>query len=223
MSFIGAAILGSAAIGAGASVYGGIQQSNALSNASGNIAGGQQNALAALQKYLGPYAQFGQGLQQTLQSLLPPGPNQPATLKQLPGFQFASDMANWGVQAGAGKTGISGTTAVDGGNLQSALASQYFSNFTNPLVQLYGQSAGAAGQLGQGAAGIYTGGAQAQAQLAVGQGNVQAGMAGGVAGSLQNALLMGALTGAWKPAASPYPTAPQAPIPYTNSPWSGGQ
>ncbi len=175
--------------------------------------------MAALKQYLGPYAQFGQGLQPTLQSLLTPGPNQTATLKQLPGFQFASDMANWGVQAGAGKTGISGSTAVEGGQLQSQLASNYFTNFTNPLVQLYGQSAGAAGQLGQGAAGIYTGGAQSLAGLQVGQGNVQAGMAGGIAGSASNALnsyanyqLLQKLTGgggAWGP--PPGATAEQSP------------
>ncbi len=195
MAYIAASILGSAALGIGGSIFGGITQSNAIGKASQTIGTGQQSALSALNQYLGPYAQFGQGLQPTLQSLLTPGPNQTATLKQLPGFQFASDMANWGTKAGAGKTGISGTTAVGGGNLQSALASQYFSNFTNPLVNLYGTGAQAAGQVGQGAANIFTGGAQSQAQLAVGQGNVNAGMVGGIAGSLQNALLLRALTG----------------------------
>ena len=200
MSIIAVAIIGAA--GVGASIYGANQQSNALGQASQTIQQGQQSSLDALKRYLGPYAQFGQQLQPTLQSLLTPGPNQTATLQQLPGFQFARDMAGYGISAGAGRTGISGTTAVEGGDLESALASKYFSNFANPLVNLYGQGAQSASALGQGASDVFGQGAQSLAQLAVGQGGVQAGLAGaiggqasGALGSLGNLALINKLTG----------------------------
>ncbi len=192
MAFIAAAILGSAAIsggvGIGASIYGANQQSQALGNATSAIQQGQSNALKAIQSNLAPFVKYSQGEQPLLSSLLTPGQNQTQTLSQLPGFQFAKDIAMEGVAAGAGRTGISGTTAVQGGTLGTELASQNWTNYLQPLLSLYGQGAGAAGQAAGAASNVYTGGAQSLGQLAVGQGNVQAGMASGIAGAAGGAL-----------------------------------
>lgn len=203
MSFVGAAILAAGAIGAGASIYSGYQQSQANQAAAQTIAQGQQRALNAQKQYLGPYAQFGQSLQPTLTSLLTPGPSQTNTLNQLPGFQFAKDIATEGVAAGAGRTGISGTTAVEGGTLASNIAAQNWRQFVDPLVSLYGTGAGAAGSIAGNTSNIYTGGAQSLAGLQVGQGNILAGAAGGVGNSLQNALLFNALRGGGAAANNP--------------------
>jgi hypothetical protein len=195
MSFVATAIAGSAVIGAGAAIYGASQQSQAIQNASQNVLQGQQQAIGAINKLETPFVNFSQGLQPTLQSLLTPGPNQNQAFQSLPGAQFASQMADYGISAGAGKTGISGSTAVAGGTLKSQLAGQQFSTLTNPLVQLYGTGAQAAGNAGNQISNTITGGAQSQAQLALGQGNVLAGAAGGVGNNLSNALLFNALRG----------------------------
>ncbi len=195
MSFVAAAIAGSAIIGAGAAIYGANQQSQALSNASSTIATGQSNALSSLNKALAPYLKTGGSASDTLMSLLTPGPNQTSTLEQIPGFQFNKAITNEGISAGAGRTGISGTTAVQGGQLGSQLASNAFGSIVNPLTNIYGASAGAAQTLGRGSADIFTGGAQSLAGLQVGQGNIAAGAAGGIGNTLQNALLFNALRG----------------------------
>ncbi len=188
MSWVATAIAGSGIVGAIGTYFAGQQQSNALTNASNTIAAGQTAAQNTITGYLGPYAKFGESLQPTLSSLLTPGPSQTSTLQQLPGFQFARDMAGYGISAGAGRTGISGTTAVEGGNLETALASQNWMNYVNPLIDLYGKGQSAAGNIASGVSGVQTGSASALANLAVGQGNVNAGMIGGMAGNASNAL-----------------------------------
>ncbi len=202
MSFVAIAIAGSAVIGAGASLYAANQQSQALSNASNTIQQGQSSALSSLNKALAPYLKTGGQAGNTLMSLLTPGANQTATLEQIPGFQFNKAIANEGISAGAGRTGISGTTAVQGGQLGSQIAANAFGSIVNPLTNIYGTSAGTAQTLGTGTANIYTGGAQSLAGLQVGQGNVNAAAAGGVGSALSNALLFNALrgnSGAFKP------------------------
>ncbi len=202
MSFVAAAILGAGVIGAGASIYGASQQSAANQQASQNILQGQQQAIGAINRLETPFVNFSQGLQPTLQSLLTPGPSQTQTLGQLPGFQFAKDIATEGISAGAGRTGISGTTATAGGSLASNIASSNWTQFLNPLLNLYGTGAQAAGSAGSQISNTITGGSQNLAQLNVGQGNILAGAAGGVGNSLSNALLFNALrgnTGAFKP------------------------
>ncbi len=197
MSFVAAAIAGSAVIGAGAAIYGANQQSNAIQNASQNVLQGQNNAIGAINKLETPFVNFSQGLQPTLSSLLTPGPQQNQAFQSLPGAQFASQMADYGISAGAGKTGISGSTAVAGGTLKSALAGQQFSTLTNPLIDLYRTGAQSASNAGSQISNTITGGAQSQAQLALGQGNVLAGAAGGVGNNVSNALLFNALRGGW--------------------------
>jgi len=221
MSFVGAAILGAGALGAGATIYGASQQADANKQAQQAILQGQQQSLGAINQYLAPYSNFGQQLQPTLSSLLTPGPSQTETLSKLPGFQFARDLAGYGIAAGAGKTGISGSTAVAGGNLESALASEYFKTYTDPLVQLYGTGAGAGQTAATSAADINQSTAGNLAQLAVGQGRNLAGAATGVAGNLSNALLIKALTGGGN---NPWGNAPvpAGSIPFLGGPFQAG-
>ncbi len=197
MAFIAGAILG--AIGAGASIFGGYEQSQATKAASQNILQGQQQAIGAINKLETPFVNFSQGLQPTLQSLLTPGPSQTQTLSQLPGFQFAKDIVTEGVSAGAGRTGISGTTATAGGTLASNIAASNWTQFLNPLLSAYSTGAQSAGNAGSQISNTITGGSQNLAQLNVGQGNILAGAAGGVGNNLSNALLFNALRGGNRP------------------------
>ncbi len=193
MSVIGLAIGG--ALAAGGSIVGGYMESQANKAAANTIAQGQQSAISAIQKTELPFVNYSQGLQPTLSSLLTPGPNQNEAFQSLPGAQFASNMADYGISAGAGRTGISGTTAVAGGTLKSALAGQQFSTLTNPLIDLYKTGAFSASNAGNQIANVTTGGAQSLAGLQVGQGNIGAGVAGGVGGTLGNLAMLYGLSG----------------------------
>lgn len=188
MSFVAVAILGSAALGVGASVYAANKQAQATQQASQAILQGQQSALGAQKQYLAPYATQGQGVFPELKSLLTPGPSQTAMLSQLPGFQFMQDWGQRGVAAQATTRGLGGNALAAGAEFATGLAQSNWQSLVNPLLDLYRTGAGAAGSIGSNTANIYTGGAQSQAQLAQGLGGIQAGMAGGIAGAGSNSL-----------------------------------
>ncbi len=121
----------------------------------------------------------------------------------MPGFQFAKDIAGYGISAGAGRTGISGTTATAGGTLESGIASNNWSQYVNPLLDLYKTGAVSAGNAGNQIANVTTDASQSLAGLQVGQGNIGAGVAGGVGSTLGNLAMLYGLTrgnsGAFKP------------------------
>ncbi len=188
MSIIGVAILGSAAIGAGASIYGATQQVSAEQSAQQQLVQQQQQAQSAISGYLSPYTQFGQQFMPTLSSLLQPGPNQNATLSQLPGFQFAQDWGQKGVAAQATTRGLGGNALAAGAQFGTGLAQQNYSQYVSQLLQGTQLGAGAAGQAAAGTAGLAQGFAPAIAQTTVGQGNALAGGAAGVAGAASGGL-----------------------------------
>ncbi len=193
MTVIGLVIGG--ALAAGGSVVGGVLESNANKAAANTIAQGQANSIAAINKLETPFVDNSKNLWPTLQSLLTPGPSQNPAFQSLPGAQFASNMADYGISAGAGRTGISGSTAVAGGTLKTALAGQQFQTLTNPLLDLYRTGAVTAGNAGNQIANITTGASQNLAGLQVGQGNIGAGVAGGVGSSLGNLAMLYGLSG----------------------------
>ncbi len=198
MSFVAVAILGSAAIGAGASIYGATQQSAALGQAQQTLQQGQSSALDQIRKFLAPYANAGADVLPTLKSLLTPGPNQTSTLSQLPGFQFMQDWGQKGVTAQATTRGLGGNALAAGAQFGVGTAQNAWTSLADQLQKLVGTGASAAGTGGTASAQTIGSFAPAMAQTQVGQGNVAAGAAQGVSGSLNNALLLGALTGNFK-------------------------
>lgn len=222
-------------LGLAGSVGSALIGSNAASNASaqqvqlGQQSLAQQNAL--FQQGVGltqPFINAGQaGISQlqgalsgapgttlgTLQSLLTPGPNQTATLSQLPGFQFAQD---WGQKAVAnlGSTlGFGGNTLKAGADYATGAAQQGFSGLVGNLLSLFGSQTGAlqnlvgtganaassafgnATQTGANIGGTLTGIGNAQASGILGSANALSGGLTGGANSVSNALLFSKLLG----------------------------
>ena len=203
MSFIAAAIIGgvgaigAAGIGAYASMSASKQQQAGLQQAEQL----QQGYFNTAQQGLQPYIQGGQSVLPALQSLLTPGPNQNATLSQLPGFQFAN---YWGQQAARNQgttMGLGGNTLAAGAQYATGLAQQNFSQYINPLLSYAQLGSGAAGSLagtaqgfGQQATGAATGIGQAQAAGTLGAANAIGGGLTGAANSYGNYALLNMLT-----------------------------
>ena len=186
MAGIAAAILGAGVLGAGASIFGGIAQSNAASKA---IAA-QQNMFNIAQGEQQPYIQAGQNALPTLQGLITPGANQTALLEQTPGFQFANTMAQQGVSNQGTVTGLGGNTLLAGANAAQQLAlGSAWQPTVNALQGLVSTGGQVAGNVGNQA--IQTG--SNVGQNLVGIGNAQAGAATSVGANLGNSLTSAAL------------------------------
>lgn len=194
----------------------------------------QKNAIAAMNALFAqakgevqPFISAGQTAAGTLSNLLTPGPNQTATLSQLPGFQFAQDWGQKAVRNQGTTMGLGGNVLTSAANYATGLAQQNFGNYANLLQNLTNTGAGAANTLlgssvGQGAnlAGAYTGlgAAQASGFNALGAG------IGGVANAASNAIILpqyfNALSQRTQQSANPalgvgiYGTAANTPYPY---------
>ncbi|HLH92067.1 MAG TPA: hypothetical protein VKX28_26845 [Xanthobacteraceae bacterium] len=185
MSFVAVAIAGSAAAGLG----GAYLTSQAAKNASnaqvqqGEAALAQQNAL--FQQGVGmvqPYIDRGNTAGATLSSLLTPGPNQTATLSQIPGFTFAQDWGQKAVQNIGTVNGLGGNTLTAGANFATGQAQQGFGTLAQLLLgltQTGGNAAssafGNATQTGANMASTLTGIGNAQAAGTLGSANALAG------------------------------------------------
>ncbi len=209
MSFIAAAIIGGAGLvgGIGSALIGSsaAQSASAQQVALGQQALGQQQKFFNIaQKNVQPFVNAavgdnGQGgVLGTLEQFTQPGANMTSTLSQLPGFQFAQD---WGQKAitNQGTTmGLGGNTLTAGAQYATGLAQQNWQQYLNPLLQIYGQGASAAGQLANTAQG-FSGQAsgtlqnigQAQAAGTLGAANAWSGAVGGAGNTAANALLLG--------------------------------
>jgi hypothetical protein len=186
MAFIATAIIGSGVIGAGASIFGSIAQSNAAKNAA-NL---QQQEFNTAQQEQQPFITAGQQALPTLQSLITPGPDQTAKLMQTPGFQFANTLAQQGVSNQGTVTGLGGNTLLAGSNAATQLAlGSAWQPTVNSLQALVNTGAGAGGNLGNQA--VQTG--ANVGQNLVGIGNAQAGAATSVGANLGNSLTSAAL------------------------------
>lgn len=191
----------------------------------------QQAALAQQNKMFGvlqgaaqPLINAGQGVLNTgtgivnqasgaLSSLLTPGPNQTATLSQLPGFQFAQD---WGQKAvtNMGTTmGLGGNTLKAGADYATGVAQQGFGSLAGLLQNYLGSGinlTGVGGNIQSAGVGALSGGAtnfsgqasntlgnigNAQASGALGGANALAGGLTGAASGATNALLLSKLLG----------------------------
>lgn len=165
---IGAAILGSSAIGAIGSIWGSSNAADAQTqaaqmaiaaqkqmyaknsaNLSPFIAGGN-SALPQLENWLTPTTGSGPNGQgtnalQSLLSLVTPGPNQNATLAQTPGYQFSVDQgtrAALNALAARGLGGSAGAIAKGVGGYVSGIASQNYNNDVSNLLNTYQTGAG---------------------------------------------------------------------------------
>jgi len=156
MSFIAAAIIGGgASLGAaGLGLFGSLSASNTQASALKSALAQQQQMFGTAQNALSPYVTTGQNLAPTLQSLLTPGPNQNATLSQLPGFQFANTYGQIAAQNQGSTLGLGGNTLATGAQYATGLAQQNFSQYINPLLQTYQTGSGAAGSLAGAAQGF---------------------------------------------------------------------
>lgn len=174
------------------------QQSNYLNSA--------QTAFGAAQSALNPYAQAGQSVLPTLQSLLTPGQSA-ATLAQMPGFQFASQYgtkAATNALAARGQGASAGPLATAISQYNNGLASQQYQSIVGNLQGFAGLGANAAGGIASSAnnlASIYGSAGNADLGSSIQAGNAQAGTIGNIgnaqaSGTLGSAnALAGGLTG----------------------------
>lgn len=184
MSFVATAIIGAGVLGAGASIFGAYTQSQAEQKAQSQLAQQEGMTLSTINSYLQPYAQAGQNVLPTLQSLITPGPNQTATLNQLPGYQFAQDWGLKAVQNVQSTRGLGGNALAGGANFATGLAQQSFGQLAGLLQGYAGMGAQAAGTAAGTSAQTAGAFAPAIAQTTVGQGNALAGGATGAAGAI---------------------------------------
>lgn len=198
MSGIAAAIIGAGALTAGAGIYGATTAAKAQENAAQTATGAQLSMFNTANANLQPFIQGGESALPTLQSLLTPGPNQNATLSQLPGFQFANNWGQQGVSNQGTVTGLGGNTLAAGAQFGTGLAEQSWGTLINQLQGLVGTGASAAGSL----AGTATAtGGQIGSNI-IGAGNAAGGAAtatgsaiGNVGNSITTAALLNKLTG----------------------------
>ena len=176
---IEAAILGSAAIGAGSSIFGAL-----TGRSSANAALEQQLSMFnQVKKTISPFVNAGRGALPILTKLLTPGASMTDTLSQIPGFQFLQDWGQRGITNQATSRGLGGNVLKAGADYATGAAqSQGFFPLIQSLLGFAGLGSNAASSLGgtaaqfSGQAGnsIMTGG-QAMASGMQGAGNALSG------------------------------------------------
>lgn len=195
---VATAIIGSAVVGAGASIAGANAQADATKNASA-----QQMAMyKQTRSDLLPYQQFGQVganlLQGQLPSLTAPITMDEATLRNTPGYQFNLNQGLKSVQnsAAARGLGVSGAAMKGAASYATGLAdSTYQNQFNNAntnQTNAYNRLMGVA-QLGENAA-AQTGAYGTQTAQSIGNNTIQGGNATaagylGAANSLNNGIV----------------------------------
>lgn len=243
MSYIAAAIGGSALIGGGASIFSGLEQSNAASKASQAQVGEEQQALALQQQALGnlnPWINVGSGANYTLGSLYGIGANgqqtnAPSNFSQFfnsPDYQFAQQQGQAGLVNYQNAEGLGGSGAglAAASTFNQGLATQQFGNYFNRLMGLsqLGASSAQAGVSGANAAANTIGSiGQSQASGIIGSANALGSAASGVGSALSgsaNSLLLASALGKapniGSSSASPSSYQWGTPsAPYTPTPW----
>jgi hypothetical protein len=210
-----------AAIGAVGAIGSSLISSNAASSAANSQVQAQQQSLAAITKLLQPVLSTGQSITNaalpTLQSLLTPGPNQTATLSQIPGFQFAQDWGQKAVQNLGTTTGLGGNTLTAGANYATGLAQSGYNSLVQNLQGFLNSGlttqTSAASALAGGTQSSLTNIGNAQAAGTLGSANA---LSSGISGLGNSALLYGlssklglnsgAGAGIYGTASSPYAT-----------------
>lgn len=185
-----------AAIGAAGSIGSALIGSNAATSAANAQVSAQQQALATIQKTIGPILSQGQGIVSSalgpLTSLLTPGPNMTAALSQIPGFQFAQNWGQQAVQNLGTTTGLGGNTLTAGANYATGLAQQGYQGIVRALQSFLNSGlsteTNAASTLSSGSQAALTNIGNAQAAGTLGSANA---LTGGISGLSNSALLYG--------------------------------
>jgi hypothetical protein len=192
---LGAAIAGSAALGAGAVIYSANKAASATKQATQTAVDAQQKAVADQAALSAPYRQLGESAIPQYQQLLglTPGADKNSimqTLQNLPGYEFTKTqgLEATKAQAAAMGLGLSGNTLTALDQYSSGLANQTYGQRVNELAGAVGQgqaaAAGQAANVGQAASNV--------GNIAIGQGtnlaNIGIGATAGVTGAFNNAL-----------------------------------
>lgn len=200
----GTAMLGAAALGAGAQMYGASKAAKAQTNAANQAMAFQQQMMAQQRNDLMPYMNAGRGALDSLNQNMdfynsPIAMLDQQGLENLPGYQFTRDQGLKAVQANAAARGLgSSGTAIKGAerfasgladstygqqfdryfNLEQANRQQPFNRLMS-MAQLGGNAAAGAGQgamqTGQMVGNSLIGAGNAQGASAMAQGNAIAG------------------------------------------------
>ena len=205
--FIAAAIIGAGALGAGASIYGATEAAGAQTNAANKAISAQESMFNQGLNEVQPYVNAGQTAENTLLSLITPGPNQTSTLNQTPGFQFAQDWGLKGINNAATTSGLGGNVLTAADQFATGTAENTFSTIAQLLQGVTSTGAGAAGSALSGS--VTTGGNLAS--LTSNIGNAQAGAAVGTAnavGGLGQSISTAALLNKLYPSSSATATNP---------------
>lgn len=197
----GAAIALAGVAGAGATIWGANKAAQAQTNATDKATGVQKDMFDKTQAVLNPYVQGGNESNAELSKLLMPGGGvNMDELRKLPGYEFALNQGERGIENSAAARGLgaAGTTAIKAGGFATGLADQTFGAQVGRLmgrVQV-GENAAA----GVGNAAVTTG--QSVGGNIIGAGNAQAGAymasgnaVGNLGGDLTNAYMTSKLFG----------------------------
>lgn len=198
------AILGGAALSAGAGIWGSSKASKAQQQAAQQAQAFQQQMLEQARNALTPYMNLGTGAAGQLQDRMgyftsPIAMLDQAGLENLPGYQFTREQGMKGVQASAAARGLgnSGAAMKDIARFTTGLADQTYGNQFQRYFDLeranrqdpYARLMGVA-QMGQGAAGTFAnalmGTGQNVGNALIGAGNAQAGGYMGMANAVGN-------------------------------------
>jgi hypothetical protein len=176
------AMLGSAALGAGGSIFGSLLGSNSAKNA----VNAETNMFNQAAGYVSPFIGMGKKAMNPLMSLITPGKDQTSTLEQTPGYQFALTQGEKGVTNQATMSGLGGNVMRAGAGYASGLAQNTWSSVVDKLMNAVNTGAGAASSLAGGAVNM---GGKIGDTIMSGGGMLAggaAGAAGAVGGGLQN-------------------------------------
>lgn len=198
--FVSGAIIGSAVIGAGASLYASNKQSEAANNALNfqkQTFDTNQANMHQAQGTLSPYLDIGKNATYTLGQLTGGGngnvqPDYSSFYKD-PSYNFALQQGELGIERGANARGLnlSGGTLKDLATFNSGLASQQYGNYFQRLMGLAGIGQTATGtnaNLVTGNASNNTTAANGIANTTMGQGQAQAAGAIGVANAANSGI-----------------------------------
>lgn len=184
-----AAILGSAALGAGSSIYGASKASSAQRRAAEMAIAQQRQMLEQARSGLQPYMSLGEYAGAQLQDQLPylttPIGLDQEFLESTPGYQFAKEQGQRAIDAALAKAGLarSGAAVKEAGRFGTGLADQtYGQQFERERLNradIYNRLFGTA-ELGRGAAGALAG-AAIPTGANIGQATIGAGNAQGAA------------------------------------------